>query len=475
MAIDVKIAGLSPDQVLDVSATDRSGAELGTATIQCVDTASNRNFQPGDDIDIDFGPGVTWEGSVTGQPSASNGRLTFTGHGDLLTFKHGRLYRVFYNIESSEAVRDMVTEQTEQLPEFLIHTGDSPGDWSSEAPVAEPYQGDRAGLYDFGTDMLFLGCREGFAGELRTTYSNVTSDAIEDGFFELKSRMITRDLAGIWSIIIELKTPGGTSYRWEPELRQGPHTYTLAVEDAVPKDSGLSSGELRYRFISSGVVAEPFGVFLDHAATIPFRTSSRPNALSIDRIDPSGRTITRRFDSSVGRAVEELAVEDDAAFADKSNGFQYIPGGEIQSTAGLTIDRNGSTPITNVDVDRDFESIRNEVVVQGADGVEVVVREQGSIDFYGPLPRPEPITDPELQTEDEARERGNGFLEDRAYNDADVTYSIADLSYAQLNGEEYVEVKDSDEGLDGEYKIGNIEVTSDGIVNVTVTASTFRT
>jgi len=469
----VTIAGLEPDQLLDVTATGTRGTTTGQAAITVVDTAFNRDFAPEDTIEINFDAGVSWTGEVTKKQSRSSGRLTISGQGDLLDFKHGQAFRVFYETESSEAVRQLVTEETEQLPETLIHTGDDPSNWESAAPVAEPYAGGRAGLYDFGTDMLFLGAREGRGAEIRTTYTSVSTEAIEDGFFEFNTRLITTDLASIWDLTIELRTPSGTSYRWEPDIKQGAATYELPAEDATAEDSGLNDGELRYRLTPSGTTAGPVGLFIDHASTIPFRTSPRSTAPTIDTIASSGRDITRRVDGAIGRAVEEFATEDNAGWTLNQSGFSYLPGEDLQTDSTLSIDRN-STPLVNVDAPRDFESVRNVVVVTGAQGIEVQRSNQASIDFYGRT-RPESLSDPAIQTVDEAEERGDGFLEEEAWNDALVSYEIADLSYAQLNAAETVPVTDPDEGLDGEYEIDEIEVSTSGTVTVTVVASSART
>lgn len=469
----VTIGGLSPDRVVDVEAVSSAGTELGTATITAGDTQNNRSFQPGEDIQIDFGNGVSWEGAVTGQPTSSDGTVKITGHGNLLSFKHGQIYRVFYETESSEAVRSLVTEQTQQLAETLVHTGDDPANWTSSAPVAERYAGQRAGLYDYGTDLLFLGAREGYSGELRTTYESVPSDAIEDGFFDLNTRLITTDLAGIWSLVIELKTPGGDSYRWSPDIRQGAHTYQLKADEATNEDSGLDAGEMRYRLIAQGITAQPAGLFIDHAATIPFTTQSRTDPVTIDTIESSGREITRRFDSAIGRAVDELATEDDAGWKYDEDGFSYLPGDEIQSSSALSIER-GTTPIVSVSADRDYESVRNEVVVQGGGTIEEVVRDQASIDYYGPLPRPEAIVDPSIQSAEEAIDRGEGFLDERAWNDAEITYTLGDLAYANISADTQLPVTDAEEGLDGTYTVGSVTVSSNGTVSITVIASSGR-
>lgn len=467
----VSISGIQPESVLDVSTGSNSGDQLDEASIVVRDTATNRQFRPGDDVEIDFGTGLKWTGSVSGRPAVSNGRLTYKALGKLLPLKHEQAFRVFYQEDSATVVEKLATEQTEQLPKVLVHTGDDPSQWRSRAPVAEPYKGGRAGLYDFGSDMLFLGARAGRHAEIQTTFENVQSGAIADGFFELKTRLITSDISGLWSLVVELRTSSGESYRWTPTLRSGEHTYELAAEDATPTDSGLNDGELRYRFVPSGTTAEPFGVFLDHAATIPFRTEQRPNAPTVDA-ENSRRTITRRVDGSVGRTIADIATEDSATWYLDDGTLVYRPGGSAES-ASLSI-RQGEDPITNVDTDADYESIRNEVVVQGQDNIEVVVRDQASIDFYGPTPRPEPIVDPSLTSEADAERRGEGFLEDRAWNDAEITFTLADLSYVQLTTDTDVTVNYPPRGLDGTYTVADVDAKSNGEVDVTIVASTGR-
>jgi len=455
----VKIAGVQPQQVLDVrDVSSEDGSDLGNGYIDMVDSAFNRSsFGPGDDVTIDWGGGISWRGEVVGQPSSSNGTLSYRALGEALPLKHEQAYRTVYEAESSEVVKALAQEQTEQLPAVQVHTGDDPSNWTSIAPIAEAYAGDRASIYEFGTDLLVLGARDGHSGELRTTYDAVPSS-----------------VADFWSLVVEFRTPGGTSYRWEPDLEAGAHTYELAAEAATPEDSGLSTGELRYRLLPGGVVSGTVAVGIDHAATIPCATSSRPNPPGIGSVDATGRTITRRIDGSVGEAIDRIATEDGATWYIQDNDLYYLVDGSA-STAALSIDQ--STPVVDVNANRDFEDIRNVVTVQGSDGVEVVERAQSSIDFYGALARPEPIADPSLRTDREARDRAQGFLDARAWNDAEVDFAVADLGFAQLDAGDLLPVTWPAEGLDGQYEVGSVTVQPKGrtgIVRVTVQASTAR-
>jgi len=474
--VDVTIGGQTPESITSVrtedTPSDGTGESLGEAIVQMRDTTSNRNFSPDADVSIDWGP-VIWKGSVAGQPSESGGRLTIRALGEALPLKHQQAYRVFYETKRSEAVKALASEQTEQLPETVIYTGDDPANWSSVAPAAEPYAGSRAALYRFGTDMLFIGAREGHSTELQATYENVPSDAIEKGIFELFTRLIFVDASGIWDLVIELREPGdGTAYRWTPDIEFGAHIYELPVEEAESDHSGINPGELRYRLIPKGTIAEPTGMMIDHATTIPFRTRSRTNALNVSDVDASEGTITRRVDGPIGQAIADVATEDAAAvYVD--GGLSYKPGEPELTDTGLTIEQ-GSIPVTSAfSVERDYEGIRNEVLIAGDDGVEALERDQASINYYGRV-RPERIDDPSITSQAEAEDRAKGFLEKNAWNDAAPTFPITDLSYAAVSAGEKIPVEWSNEGLSGRYPVRKVVAKHTGIVEITVEASSGR-
>jgi len=469
MTLTLDIAGSTITPVIDARTVSAEGLDTGEATVTVRNTATNRSVSPGDEVTIDWDAGPQWNGELVELQKEPGERLTYVAEGEALPLKHEQVYRVFYEADSGDVVTDLVTESVEELPLTEIHSGDDPSNWASIAPVAEPYSGGRAGLYDFGTDLLFLGCRANHESELRTTYSSVPTDAIEDGFFELETRIIAPFVAE-WDLTVELKTSGGDSYRWQPELQEGANTYVLVAEDADPQDSGLSGGELRYRFQPNGVVAQNTGFFLDHAATVPFRTSARSTDLDANDVPTTGRTITRRFDESVGEAIDTLATEDQAAWYIDNNTVTYEPGTPPTDTSVPTI-TEGATPVVNTTEDRDFESIVNEIVVAGGEGVEHVARDQGSISQYN-RKRPDRVGDPQLRTESGAEARADGELADRAYDDAAVTFDIADLSYAGLTAGQRVDIDYSSVDITSERQVLAVEATLNGICSVTVEDTT---
>jgi len=469
MTLTLNVDNTTITPVIDARTVSVAGRDTGEAKIVVRDTSTTRDVSPGDPVEVTWDAGPTWAGELVKQEVAPGGRLTYVAFGSALDLKHEQAYRVFYEADSGHVVRDLVTETTEDLPRTEIHSGDDPGNWESIAPVAEPYSGGRAGLYDFGTDLLFLGCRAGHDTELRTTYDSVGSDPIEDGFFDLETRIIAPFVAE-WELLIELRTPDGDSYRWSPTLREGANTYVLTAEDAEPEDSGLSRGALRYRFRPNGVVAQSTGFMLDNAATVPFRTSSRSIDIDAAGVETTGRTITRRFDQSVADAIDTLAIEDEAALYIEDGSVQFEPGTPDVDTSVATIEA-GATPVVEVQETRDFESVVNEIVVTGGEGVEHVARDQGSINAYG-RKRPDKVGDPQLRDTDAAEARADGELAERAFKDAVVTFGIADLSYARLTAGKHVDVDYSSADVVGERKVVAVEARHNGIVNVSVADTT---
>lgn len=467
----VTIDSTEPDGLIDVNNATRRNRELGQAEIVMRDTSSNRNLaSPGVDLTIDYDGDTSLSGYVTGEPTRSNGRLVVLGMVRAGELKHLTANRVVYNELSSTVVKELVTKRAEELDRILVHTGDDASNWTSEAPVGHLYTGGNAGLYDWGTDMVFLGARQGHDETLLATYTNVTSDHIRDGIFRLETRLTADDPGNLLDCEIELRTPNGETYVWEPDLRLGFHTYELPAEEAHTDGDLSTNGQLQYRFIPSGGLVQNTGIFLDHAATVPFVLNDRDSDISIGSIDTTSRRITRRIQEPIGIAIDDIAIEDNASYwVDTSDSFYYSTAGEPVSTNTIA---DGSTKVVEVSVDRDYEDVINEVSIAYGDDSSVTVRDPESISFYGPVPREEPI-ETNLQKESEAVDRGMGFLRRNAWNDQIATFHIADESYASLQPGTRIDVNWSPESLTGAFLVDEVAVGehATGVVSVSITAS----
>lgn len=473
MVQSITIAGQTPEQVLDVRTYSRGGDELGAGEIVVADTQTNRNIvEPGNDVAIQWSD-YSWGGYVTAEESGEQPEtLRIKAIGARLPLKHSQLHTVFYNRPSSAAVTQAVTERSKPLGEVSVHVASDMSQWTSNAPVAERYAGTRAGIYDAGTDLLVLGVRGGHTGTITATYEGVTSDMVVDGIYELTTRLLVNDRGGLWDTEIELTTPDGTTYVWEPDIGSSTfETLTLPAEEATPDGQVDATGTLQYRFTPAARVPSNTAIMIDYARTKPFERKDRASPLGTGSIRDTDRTITRRVDGPAAVFIDEQATEDGFSWwVDESDTLHYQPGDEEPSNPGLEIVA-GTTQVTDVDATKDYEDIVNVVTVQGAGNISVTERDQASVDYYGPVPRAEAIVDESIHSETEARSRAQGHLEKNAWDDARVGFAVADTAFAALEYGDEITVQWPPQGLDGTYKVAETETTSIGVVTVTIKAS----
>jgi len=464
----VTINGTQLDGVRQVQATDNSSGTLGRAEIVVQDSPTVRSLtSPGATVTIPQ-PGADWTGYVDGESVTGRWRTirAIEYRGEL---RASPLHTVFYDVPRSEGVTLAATTETEQRNLTPIHVGSSTTDWSFRAPVAELYAGTRAGLYNWGTDNIFLAAREGHSQTLTATYSNVTTDQIRDGIFSLQTRLLVNDRGAGWDTEIELVTPGGTTYLWEPTTPSTFRTLELPAEEATTDGQVSQTGTLQYRFSPRASLTAPTGIMIDNAHTIPFDRVNRDNDLTTNGVEATSDSIRRRVDVPVGQFLNVMATEADREWWVDDQDLQFTDSGGSQ---GLEISTD--QPVFDVEDDRDYQAVRNVVEVQGADGVGVTVREPTSISFYGPVPRREPIVDKSIQSAAEARERGEGFLADNAFDDGSITFSILDERYQRLSAEDLIPVDWPRLDLNGIFTVDSVD-GDDPRSHVTITASSATT
>lgn len=466
----IEIDGQSPDGVLAVRDASARRSELGDAEVVVIDSTANRDLaSPGADLVIDRDGDTTLSGYVSGEPSQSNGRLTIRGLVSAGELAHLTADRVAYDERSSAVAQSLVTTEVDPLERILVHTADDASQWTSEAPVAHRYQGGNAGLYRWGTDLVFIGGRQGDAQTLRATFTGVTSDHIRDGFYQLETRLAAENRDDLFSLEIELVTPDDTTYLWEPDLRNGFWTYELAAEQASTEGEVDRTGVLQYRFKPQGTLVQNAGAFIDHAATIPFRLVDRDTDITIGTVDQTERRVTRRITERVGIAIDDLAMEDGAVWEiDTNDAFNYRLDAERETLEIVA----GETPVTGVSVDRDYEDIRNRVTVEYGEDGAVTVEDPESIAFYGPVSREEPLST-DLEREEEAIDRGEGYLSETAWNDALATFHVADMAFARLRAGQRIHVDWPPESLFGDYTVDEraAEREAPGVVSITIAAT----
>lgn len=467
--VSVTIAGQTPDALIDVETASQTG-DLGQTTIVVGATPFNKNtFGSGDKVTISRPNDEDWNGYVTGRPNRTgDGTLEIEALDTRYELKNLDVHRVFYDKDDGEIVKAAVTEVAEGLGRVPVHEGDDLSGWTADTPYFEKAGLETKQIHERGSDLIFLGIPSGSTGSYEATFSSVPSTAIPgDGqILRLLTRLLVNDPGNQITGEIELRDDAGNQYVWAVEYRgTGFNNYELKAEEADADGEVGSNGTLEYRFEVSGDLTDNVGIVIDHASTFPYATSSRPGSdITVNNVETTGRTITRRFDKSALELIQDLQTENGfTSWIDSSDDLHFTQAGG--SGPGLQIVR-GTTAVTKADFNTKYDTVKNKVTVQGAGDVQRTLRDPGSISFYGVAPRSEPLVDEAIQTNAEAEDRGRGFLEENAWNDTVATFEVANTSFQQLTKGDSVYVSWPPQNLDGDFVVNKKSVDKSGIVTL---------
>lgn len=444
MTLEIDIGGYEPEAVLEADIEPPGGDDLSTATVRMGATADNlATIEYGDRVIIEDPGQLLFTGYVIGIPSRDDdGVLEVEALDDRVQLKHEQANRVFYQLDSAEAVRQAVDYEAVPLDERTAVTGDQPDDWSGNMDVINPYTDGASdevpsrSLYEVGSDMMYLAMEpeddRDETGVYRATKTNLPDDVVGDGQLrELTIRYALSLVRGEVAAELELRA-GGRNYVWDLDPTPGNiETVELSAADA-DADGELDDGPaLEVRYDVSGSLDEAFGMLLDAVWTTPFRLEERDSEIVAGDFPPTGRTITREHTGSVLSFVNEMATEDGRTpIVDEDQRLEYLEdAGTDRSTLDIV---QGETAVVDVQFDRDAEEVTNRVQVNG-DGVQATAEDPASIEFYGVAPRNEPIVEPSIKTHDEAGAKARGYLEKNAWSDVVCTFDVADRRYADLS------------------------------------------
>jgi len=445
---DVQVEGSSVESLMEVSTGTEDEGAIGKAKALIGNTSNNRTISSGDDATVLKNGSTEFEGKVISDPRVgdTNEGLELVIADDRYELQKINVNRPFYQMDTGAILREAINKQIQPLSQRSIDRMESTAGWTSDAEefTTTDFSSDK--YREYGSNMLILGWRKGASGDYHATYSPVPSNAIPgDGQIqELVTRFLVNNRGQKFSVEVGLQDNAGNLYVWDIGSPQtGFNEYTLRAEDARPgldliDEGDLSNGELRYAFGMDGSLGEPRAVLLDGAFTKPFLLDDRNPTLTPTGVQDSGRTITRRFDESVFEMFKSFSIEDNAtSYVGANDILNWEPAG--QTIADKSIDYS-TTPVVEVDINRDYDDIVNEVTVQGSGNIQVTVSADSSIEFYGVSSRQEPITDKGIQTDAEAEQRGRGYLAKNAWDDTALTFTIADTTYSQVRVGEVVPV-----------------------------------
>lgn len=477
---DVTVEGTPVDGLIGVKPEDKDEAQLGRTKVTCANTSANRAIASGDAATVKKNGSVVFEGNVTKKPSkGSNNDFLELMIGDKRVELHyEEVHRPFYQMDTGEILKEAVNKRSETLSRRTVTSGDESGsEWDSDIPVFEPAEFSNKRYRERGSDLVFCGWREGAAGDYYARFTGVPASAIPgDGqIMRLTTRVLANNSGDQIRAEVELVDNAGNNYVWDlPRLSTEFETYELRAEDARPNaeigSNASGTGVLEYRFNLTGELSESRAALIDFAETLPFSLKARDTAVSTADIENTGRTITRRYDASIMEMLKELSNEDGfTSYVDAADDLHYEPAG--QSTSPKAIDYN-TTPVVEAEIDRDYDRIINKLTVQGSGGIQVTVQDKASVQFYGLSAREDNLVDKEIQTDAEAQERGEAVLDDKAWHDTAMTFSVADSSYSEVRVGQAMPVSWSPEDIDGEYIVSGTEIQDTGIVKVSLTGNT---
>lgn len=467
--VSVTIAGQSPEALLEVDTTAKTG-DLGRATIVVGATPFNKDsFGSGDKVVVSRPNDQNWNGYITGRPNRTgDGTLEIEAMDTRYELKNLDVHRVFYDMDSGNIVKSAVTESAEGLGRVNIHVGSDLTNWSGDTPYFELANLSTKQIHEKGSDLIFLGIPQGATGSYKATFSGVPSAAIPgDGqVLRLVTRVLVNDPGSQITGQIELRDNAGNQYVWDVEYRgTGFNKYELKAEEAETDGEVGTNGTLEYRFDLSGELSDNVGAVIDYADTFPFQLVNRSESdITTNNVETTGRTITRRVDKSALELIQDLQTEEGfTSWIDSNDDLHFTNAGGTSSSKQIV---RGSSPVTKADFNTKYDTIDNKVTVQGSGDIQVTLRDPGSIAFYGVAPRSEPLVDETIQTRAEAEDRGRGYLNKNAWNDTVATFTLADTAFQQLTKGDSVYVDWPPQNLSGDFVVTSIEVNSAGLVTV---------
>jgi hypothetical protein len=472
----VEVGGTEPTNIIDVTYSNPSGGNIGQAEITVGNSGSNRSlFESGADVVIKQNGTVEWSGEVIGKPSnqeRENLTLSVEAETKAGQAEYGKVSRPFIEMSRAEIVREAVDYEVEPYTRARnITNADSTTNWSSDSQIFEVTD-DSKGINKHGSDTLFVGIYEDESETYDVTFDAVpATSAPGRRVLIFETRLLVNNKGDVFDVYVELVDDDGISYEWEVPV-QGTaswEVYELAVEDADISTGG-SPGTLTYTFDVDGNLPEDRAAAIDMARATPFRLQDRRSGLSHD-VDDTDDQITRRVDDSILSIADSVAVEAGATiFVDETDTLVFESAGDVP--APYEIRDDADTLVVGVDVDRDFD-VKNQVTVQGEGDLTATYEDTSSIEFYNAeAPRPEPINDGSLRTRDQLAARARGFLNNNAWEDSAITFTLAGSKWREVRQGQSIVVDWPKEDVSGTFIVDEVGRTSEGYTTIGVSGNT---
>lgn len=488
--VNVKVGGTTATQVIDVEYDTTEGGDVGQALITVGNTQTNRDlFSFGSDVVIERedpnNPGTyntVWRGEVVGKPSNTQQRnvtLDVECETKIGQIEFGKVGRPFIERDTGTIVKNMVEEVVE--PETKTHfvtVGSDLTDWSSDAQNFELGKITDRQLNEYGHDFFYLDFGEEESGTWKLTNTSIGSSTLPGRrILKMEMRMLINNPGSVFDGALEIRDYDGINYVWDLDLPDyvGFKDYELLPEDATFPDSPslTTNGTVELRLENTGGLPEDRALALDMIRATTFSVNDRGTSVSTAGVETTGRTVTRKLEGSVLNVATKLATEDGAVvYLDKNDVLHYESAGDTTTPPGLNIKESGSEHIVDADIDRDGD-VRNRVTVQGKGDLQATFEDAGSIQFYNSeAPKEEPIVDTSIRTRDGLEARARGYLNEHAWEDTAMTFTLAEPEYEDVEVGQSIDVEYSSEDVSGTFIVSNVKTTPEGYIRIGLTGNT---
>jgi hypothetical protein len=479
----IEVDGTAAVNVVTVDYETPSNGEIGTAVITVANTASNRSlFESGDEVVIyeedrnDAGTFVRkWFGEVIGKPSSTNSRnltIDVEVESKAAQLEYAKVSRPFIEMTTGEMVEQAIAKERDpSVGTETITDGSSLSGWSSNVDNFRLLDTD-SDLPNSGGNAIYAEIPDGSSGSYYAEYVDVSpQEAPERRISKLNVRAIINDDGGIFDGTVTLVDAGGISYEWEFDLTGSGEfeRFEFPVDDATVTQGG-DPLTLRFEFSTGEQTPETRAFAVDYAESVPFGLNDRNVGVTVDNPGTDYVT-TRSVNSSILQMVENFALEDGVTpYVDEDAVLHYLSSGDTVADVSIEYE-DPSINVVNVDIDRDFD-VRNRVSVEGRGDLQASYEDAGSIEFYNTeAPKEEPISDPTLRTRTQLRRRARGFLNENAWEDGALSFTLANPEFLDVNPGQIVPVVWPPDGINGSFEVTSVGRNSDGYVTISLSGT----
>jgi hypothetical protein len=473
----VNVDGVRVTNLIDVEYDKTSGGSIGTATVTVANTDTNRSlFESGAEVEVvDPNTGVkTWTGEVNQKPSNTQNRnltLEITAESKMGALEYANVDRPFIELTNAEVLRESVAKEADpEVREDFINESVDSDLWVSNGDEIQESSTDRR-LGKNGPYILYVQINE---GRTDTVFAERDFDpSIIPGrrLKRLESRFIVNNTGGTFDVKLSVTDADGIKYEFEPDEAglSKLQERKFEVEEATIT-TGNEPGKLRFEVTAKDETPENRAFGIDFNKAFTFRLVDRNIGVTTD-IEDTDFATTRVLSKSIAEMVDDFSVEDGyVGYVTSDKVLKYK---QVNTRAPFDIDTStNDVLVTDITIDRDFD-VRNRVTIDGAEGVKASFEDTASIQFYNEeAPKSEPIENPNIRTQEQARKRARGYLNDNAWEDSAITLTVVDPRTKEVEVGDLMGITIPSEDVDGDFVIDSIMLNTDGTRTLSVTGTT---